>query len=84
LLPKRDEVSGQWRELHNGELHSLYSPPDIIRQMKSRRMRCPGHVAHMGEGKKRTRFWWESLREKDPLEDQSVDGRIGLGWILGW
>jgi hypothetical protein len=37
--PKRDEVTGEWRKLHNGELHSLYSSPDIIRQIKSRGIR---------------------------------------------
>jgi hypothetical protein len=47
--PKRDEVTGDWRKLHNEELHNLYSSPDIIRQVKSRRMRWAGHVAHMGE-----------------------------------
>jgi hypothetical protein len=48
--PKREKVEGQWRKLHNGELHNLYSSPDTIRQIKSRRMRWVGHVAHMGEG----------------------------------
>jgi hypothetical protein len=47
--PKRDEVTGEGRKLHNEELHNLYSSPDIIRQMKSRRMRWAGHVARMGE-----------------------------------
>jgi hypothetical protein len=47
--PKRDEVMGEWKKLHNEELHNLYSSPDIIRQVKSRRMRWAGHVAHMGE-----------------------------------
>jgi hypothetical protein len=46
--PKRDEVIGEWRKLHNEELHNLYSSPDIIRQVKSRRMRWAGHVACMG------------------------------------
>jgi hypothetical protein len=46
--PKRDEVMGEWRKLHNGELHNLYSSPDIIRQTKSRKMRWVGHVACMG------------------------------------
>jgi hypothetical protein len=46
---KRDEVTGEWRKLHNGELHILYSSPDIIRQIKSRRMRWAGHVACTGE-----------------------------------
>jgi hypothetical protein len=47
--PKRDEVTGEWRKLHNEELHNLYPSPDMIRQVKSRRMRWAGHVARMGE-----------------------------------
>jgi hypothetical protein len=47
--PKRDEVTGEWRKLHNGELRNLYSSPDIIRQIKSRTMRWAGHVARMGK-----------------------------------
>jgi hypothetical protein len=49
--PKREEVTGEWRKLHSEELHNLYSLPDIIRQMKSRRMRWAGHVARVGEGR---------------------------------
>jgi hypothetical protein len=49
--PKRDEVTGQRRKLHSGELHNLYSSPNDIRLMKSRRMRWAGHVARMGEGR---------------------------------
>jgi hypothetical protein len=49
--PKRDEVTGEWRKLHNGELHDLYSTPDIIRQMKPRRMKQMRDVAGMGEGR---------------------------------
>jgi hypothetical protein len=49
--PKRDEETEEWRKLHNGELHNLYSSPDIIRQIRSRRMRWAGHVARMGEGR---------------------------------
>jgi hypothetical protein len=45
--PKRDEVTGEWRKSHNEELHNLFSSPDIIRQVKSRRMRWAGHVARM-------------------------------------
>jgi hypothetical protein len=48
--PKREEVMGDWRKLHNGELHNLYSSPDIIREIKSRRMRWAHHVAGMGVG----------------------------------
>ena len=47
--PRRDEVTGEWRRLHNGELNDLYSSPNIVRVIKSRRMRWAGHVAHMGE-----------------------------------
>jgi hypothetical protein len=47
--PKRDEVTGKWRKLHNEELHHLYSSPSIIRIMKSRRMKWAGHIARMGE-----------------------------------
>jgi hypothetical protein len=47
--PKRDEVIGGWRKLHNEELHNLYSSPSIIRMIKSRRMRWARHVARMGE-----------------------------------
>jgi hypothetical protein len=47
--PKRDEVTGEWRKLHNEELHNLYSSPNIIRMIKSRRMRWAWHVARMRE-----------------------------------
>ena len=47
--PKRDEVTGEWRNLHNEELNDLYSLPKIVRVVKSRRMRWAGHVARMGE-----------------------------------
>ena len=47
--PKRDEVTGEWRKLHNDELRDLYSLPNIVRVVKSGRMRWVGHVARMGE-----------------------------------
>jgi hypothetical protein len=49
--PKRDEVTGEWRRLHNEELNDRYSSSNIIRVIKSRRMRWAGHVACMGEGR---------------------------------
>jgi hypothetical protein len=63
--PKRDEVTGGWRQLHNEELRDLYSSPTIIRLIKSWRIRWTGHVAQMGEKKNRIGYWWESRRERD-------------------
>jgi hypothetical protein len=75
--PKGDEVTGEWGKLRNGELHNLYSSPDIIRQIKSRRMRWAGHVARMGKERNVYRvFCWEGPKETDRLEDQGVDGRM--------
>ena len=79
--PKRDGVTGEWRKLHNEELNDLYSSPNIVRVIKSRRMRWVGHVARM-EGEVCTRFWRGNLRERDNWGDQDVDGRIILKWIL--
>jgi hypothetical protein len=56
---KKDEVTGEWRKLHSGELHNLHLSPNNIRQIKSRRMRWAGHVERMGKQKKFTGFWWE-------------------------
>jgi hypothetical protein len=50
--PKRGEVTGEWRKLHNEELSDLYSLPNIMRVVKSRRMRWAGHVARLGGGKR--------------------------------
>jgi hypothetical protein len=66
--PKRDEVTGEWRKSHNGELHNLYSSPDIIRQIKSRRMGWAGQVARMGEGRNVYRVLVGKPEEKRPLE----------------
>ena len=71
---RRDEVTGEWRKLHNEELNDLHSSPNIFRVIKSRRMRWAGHVARMGEKKAYTEFWWGNLRERDHLGDSGVDG----------
>jgi hypothetical protein len=71
--------------LYKGELHNLYSSPDIIKQIKSRRIRWAGNVACMGGGggETCTGFWWVSPKEKDHLKDPGVDGRMGSKWTLG-
>jgi hypothetical protein len=55
--PKREEVTGEWRKLHNEELHDLYSSPSIIKIMKARRMRWAGHVARMEDKRARIGYW---------------------------
>jgi hypothetical protein len=77
--PKRDEVTGEWRKLHSGELHNLYSSSDIIREIKSRRMRWAGHVARMGEGRNVYRVLIGKPKGKRPLE-RPIEGRMGSQW----
>jgi hypothetical protein len=73
--PKRDDATGKWRRLCNEELNDLYSSPNIIQVIKSRRIRWAGHVAHVGEREVHTGLWWGDLREGDrPL------GRSRLRW----
>jgi hypothetical protein len=67
LGPTRDEVMTEFRKLHTGEFCNLYSSPDIIRQIKSRRMRWVGHVAHMGEGRNVYRVLMGKPEGKRPL-----------------
>jgi hypothetical protein len=75
--PKRDEVTGEWRKLHNEELHILYLSPNIIRQIKSRRMRWAVHVARMEEKRKVYKDLVEKPKGKKPL------GRSRRRWENG-
>jgi hypothetical protein len=72
---KRDEVTGEWRKLHNEELHDLYSSQSIIRIIKARRMRWAGHVARMGEKRNAYRLLVGKPEEKRPL------GRLRRRWV---
>jgi hypothetical protein len=65
--PKRDEVTGDRRKLHNEQFHNLYSSPNIIRMIKSRRMRSVGHVARMGEKRNAYRILVGKPEGKRPL-----------------
>jgi hypothetical protein len=79
---KRHDVTGEWRRLHNEELDDLYSSPNIIRVIKSRRMRWAGHVAHMGEERGACRILVGRPEGRNHVEDPDVDGRIILKWIF--
>jgi hypothetical protein len=92
--PKRDEVTGGWRKVHNEELHNLYSSPSIIRVIKSRRLRWAGHVARMGEKRNAYRILARKPEGKRPLgrpRRRRVDnikmdlreiGWDGVDWIV--
>jgi hypothetical protein len=73
--PKRDEMTGGWRKLHNEDLRNLYSSPSIIRIMKSRRMRWAGHVARMREKRNAYRLLMGKPEGKRPL------GKSRRGWV---
>jgi hypothetical protein len=81
--PKRDKVTGEWRKLQNGELHNLHSSPDIIRQIKSRRIRWAGHVARMGVGRNVYRVLVGKPERKRPLERPRRRWDVGSTWALG-
>jgi hypothetical protein len=63
--PKRDEVTGGWRKLHNEKLHNLHSSPNIIRMIKSRMMSLARYVARMERKEMHIEHWWESQKERE-------------------
>ena len=73
--PRRDEVTGDWSRLHNEELNDLYSSPNFVRVIKSRRMRWTGHVARMGQKRRVYRFLVGKPEGKRPL------GRPRRRWV---
>ena len=79
--PRRDEVTGEWRRLHDEELNDLYSSSNIARVIKLRRMRWTGHVARMGEKRGVYRILLGKPEERNHWGDLGTDGWIILGWI---
>ena len=79
--PWRDEVTGDWRRMHNEELNDLSSSPNIVRVIKSRRMGWAGHVARMGEERVVYRVLVGKPEGKNHWRDLGIDGWIILGWI---
>jgi hypothetical protein len=80
--PKRDDVTGEWRKLHDKEFHDLYSSPSVIRIIKSRRMRWAGNVARMGKKRNAYRLLVVKTEGKRPLGRRGHMWVIILGWIL--
>jgi hypothetical protein len=78
--PKSDEVTGGWRKLHNEGFSDLFSLQNIVRVVKSRRMRWEGHVARVGQGRAVYRVLWRYVREREHWGDPDADGRIILRW----
>jgi len=74
--PRDIRGKGEWRKLHNGELNDLYCSPNIIRVIKSRRMRLAGHVENMGARRCVCRVLVGKPEGKNHLEDPGIDGRV--------
>ena len=75
--PKRDEVTGEWRKLRNEELNDLYCSPNIVRVIKSERIRWAGYLARIGYGEAHTGFCWGNEKDSDHLENPGMQG-----WII--
>jgi len=78
---KRQKVTEDWRKMHSEELHRLCFSSNVIRVIKSRRMRWAGHVTRVGE-RRGAVLCWENLKEGDHLKELVVDGRMMLECLL--
>ena len=78
ISPKRDEVTGEWGKLHNEKLNDVYSSPNIVRMIKSRRMRLSRHVVRMGRREAYTGIWWGNMKDTVHLGDPDIDWSVIL------
>ena len=78
---RKDRVTGDWKKLHNEELNDLYTSPNIVLMIKSRRMNWLTNVPGMGDRRGVNRFLLGNMRNRGYLEDPDVDGRNILRWI---
>jgi len=76
LESKREEITGDWKKLHNEELHNLYPSPDIIRAFILSKMGCMEHVAYMEEMRSAYKIFAKNLKRRDHSEDLGIDGGI--------
>jgi hypothetical protein len=79
--PEQEEVAGGWRRLHSEELRNMYDSPNVVRMIKTRKIRWAEYVAHTGE-MRNTKFWMQNLKGKGCSEDPGIDGITILEEIL--
>ena len=90
LGAKRDKYTGEWRKLHNAELHALYSSPNIIKKLKSRRLKWAGHVVRMEQSRNAYRVLVGNLEGKRPKEklrhrrDNNINPYSAKGWEVSY
>jgi L-alanine-DL-glutamate epimerase-like enolase superfamily enzyme len=77
MKPKRNEITEEWRRLHNEDVYDMFSP-DVMWVTRLKRTRWVGHVACTAEREISTGFWWGNLRERDHLKDLGKEGKIIL------
>jgi len=79
---KKDEVTGEWRRLHNGEFYDVSSSPNVFRAIETRRMKLLGYAGRMGKRSGTYRIVWGKLRERDHVEEPILDGKILLKLVF--
>jgi hypothetical protein len=81
---KRDDITGEWRRLHNVELYDMFSSPNIIRVIRLGSLRGAGHVARMGKRRGLSGFWWGNVRPRYRWEYNIKMDLREVGWRMDW